>query len=303
MERFLAVLADPILPVFAIMALGFGLGRAGRVSRSDAEVLNRFALTVFLPVMLFGVLAQAPLDRFEPWPLVAYALSEAVVWLAGFLLARRVFRRPPMEALLLAFCGVFGNNALYVLPIGLFLYGEAGSLPLTAIVTLDSGVAFGFTLVALEVMKGRGTRPLAIVGRVLRLPLLVGSLAGLAVAASGVGLAAPFATFARFAGGVGAPLALFALGVVLSQTRFTASPVVASYCAIKIAVFPLAVWAGLSVLAPEAETSRIYLLGAAAPSGAMAFSLGLLYGAETSETAQIIVWTSLGTLASLALLA
>ncbi|MEO1277003.1 MAG: hypothetical protein AAFV96_17060, partial [Pseudomonadota bacterium] len=40
------VLADPILPVFAIMALGYAMGLLGVTSQEDARRINRFAMRI-----------------------------------------------------------------------------------------------------------------------------------------------------------------------------------------------------------------------------------------------------------------
>jgi predicted permease len=114
---------------------------------------------------------------------------------------------------------------------------------------------------------------------------------------------APLATFTAFNGAAAGPVALFALGVALSQTRFVWSHLVAIFATIKLVIFPLAVWAALALtLPPEVETAQ-FLLSAAGPSGAMAFSLAMLYGVRTEAIAQIIVWTSVLSLISLAALA
>ena len=131
----LSVLLDPILPVFAILAFGFALGRSGRTSVEEARLINRFAMTVLLPILLFDLIQDAPVRSFSPLPLLVYAACEAVVFTAGYQLARRIFRRDPAEALLLAFCGIFANNAFYVLPISILLFGEGQVLPITAVIT------------------------------------------------------------------------------------------------------------------------------------------------------------------------
>lgn len=299
----LEVLIDPILPVFAIAAIGFGLGRAGRVSRQDAQTLNRFAMTVFFPVFVFQLIATAPGDAFSALPLLIYVAVEAVVFAAGFLLARRVFGLAPTEALLLGFAGIFANNAIYTLPITVLLHGAERAVPITGIVILDAVVALGGAMIALEVATSGEAKIGAVLGRIARLPLLQGTAAGLAVAALGLSLPAPVLTFTGFAGTAAAPLALFALGVVLGETRFTLSPVVLSFTAIKVALFPLAVWFGLSLFAGEDPSRDMVLLGSAGPSGAMAFSLAMLYGVRTDNIMQIIVWTCVLTLFSLAALA
>ena len=299
----LTVLSDPILPVFAILATGFAAGRSGVVSVSDARTVNRIALSIFLPILLFGLTIDAPIREFAPGPLVIYALAELVLFAAGVFLARRVFRLEPAEAVLIAFAGIFTNTVFYVLPIGLILYGSGNVLPLTTVVTLDSAVTFGSCIVALQMIaRGRPT-PLSALATVGRSPILIAIVLGLAANVAQIPLGDPFRTFVDFNGAAAAPMALFALGVVLSRTQFSLSAPVLTFTAMKVAMFPAVVWLAVTVFAADAPGADQFVLAAAGPAGAMAFSLALLNGVRTDRIAPVIVLSSVLTLASLAVLA
>jgi malonate transporter len=57
------------------------------------------------------------------------------------------------------------------------------------------------------------------------------------------------------------------------------------------------------VFAPDSGWRDLFVLNAAGPSGAMAFALALLYHVRTDCIAPVIVWTSVLSLFTLALLA
>lgn len=299
----LSVLADPILPVFAILAFGFILGRAGKISVADARVINRFAMTVLLPIFIFDVIANAPIYRFSPLPVLAYGLAELVLFIAGYLLATRLFKRDPVEAVLLSWAGVFANNALYVLPLSVLLYGEAGAVPVASIVTLDSILPFAGVMIALQALQSGRIAPLALLRGMARTPMQWGIFGGLAFSLLAVPIPAPAQTFLDFNGVAAAPVALFGIGVVMSQTRFQMDRVVASFTGLKLITFPLVVWGALSLLAPSDPDFQKFLLASAGPTGVMAFTLAVLHGVRTDALAQIIVWTSVLSLITLALLA
>lgn len=301
--NILQILLDPILPVFAIMAFGFILGRTGKADVADARLLNRFTMSVLLPIFIFGLIAQAPIHDFNIGPVLVYVCVEAIVFAAGFLLALRVFKRPTGEALLLGFCGIFANNALYILPISVLLYGEESVLPISAIITLDATVAFGGSMIALQLINlGKTTLPDILLG-IAKTPMLQAIVLAIIVSATGLTIAAPVQTFINFAGAGAAPVALYALGVVLSKTRFQVDAAVFTFVGIKLLVFPAAIWAGLEIFAANDVGRNLFLLGSAGPSGAMAFSLAMLYNIRIDAIAQIIIWTSILTLFSLAFLA
>lgn len=182
--EILAVLSNPILPVFAIMAGGFLAGRWAWVRVDEARTINRFAMTVLLPIFVFRLIANAPIEEFPLVQVLLYGGVELVVFSAAFVLARYFFVRDAAESVLLAFCCIFVNNALYGLPIAILLYGEGGVLPLTAVVTLDSVITFAGAMVALQWIGLGGAKPWAIAASLARTPLILGHRCG---AIGGVG--------------------------------------------------------------------------------------------------------------------
>lgn len=299
----LSVLVDPILPVFAILAFGFVLGRRGSITIEDARVINRFAMSVLLPILIFGVLIDAPIREFETRPFLIYVAGEAVIFAIGFLLAHRVFAREAGEAVLLAFCGIFANNVFYGLPIMVILYGPENVLPVTSVITLDSTLTFGGALIALQIIRLGRVTPARLARTILGTPILQAMILGLIVNLAAVEIPKPVETFIGFNGAAGAPVALFALGVVMSQTVFRAEATVITFTLIKLFLFPAVIAIGLLYGAPGAPGTAQYVMASAGPAGAMAFSLALLHGIRTDAIAQVIVWTSLFTLITLALLA
>lgn len=303
----LSVLLNPILPVFAIMAGGFIAGRAGWVSLDDARVINRFAMTVLLPIFVFNLIGTAPMAEFPLGEIVLYAGVEVVIFTSAFLLARFVFQRDPAESVLLAFCCIFVNNALYVLPISILLYGPDGVLPVTSVVTVDSIITFAGAMIALQWIGMGKAQPRAVLFSLIRTPLIIAIACGVIVGLMQVALPGPLKTFVQFNGAAAAPVALFALGVVLSKTTFSFDRVVISFTLIKLFAFPLLLWAVFAFTGKFDGEGWVqnsqFLMASAGPAGAMGFSLALLHNIRSDSIAQIVVWTSLLTLVSLAVLA
>lgn len=299
----LNVLLNPILPVFAIMVLGFVLGRRGTVTVDDARLLNRVMMTYFMPVAMFDLVANTPIDRLDAAPILLYGVAEAAVFTLGYLLATRLFSVGRAEAMLLAYGSIFANNFLYVRPIAVLIYGEDHVLPVTAIITFDAVVSFCAMIIALQVVLSDGARTGKVLGGLVRNPILLSITAGLVWSFGHLPVPAPVQTFLNFNGSAVPPLALFSLGVVMSGARFGWSGNVASFTLIKLALFPACVAGLLMVFAPDTTGRDLYVLAAAGPAGAMSFSLALLYGVRTEAIAQVIIWTSLFTLFTLAVLA
>lgn len=299
----LKVAIDPILPVFAIVVVGYLMGLTGRVDGDGARLVNRIALTIFLPVLLFDLIVNAPFREFHVPAAIIYLATAAVVFVAGYLLARHAFRRDAGESVLLGFCGVFGNNVFFILPISVLLYGRGDILPVMTIIILETTIFFASAMIALQILGSGRLRPAGVLLTMAKTPMLQAMAAGFAVVMTGLSIPAPLRTFIEFNGAAAPPLALFALGVVMSGTRLRPDAATWAFVAVKLAVFPVAVWLALDQVIGAADGHRLLVLGAAAPTGAMAFSLALLNDIPAGTIARVIIWSSLISLITLAVLA
>lgn len=296
------VLTHDILPVFAMLALGFCMGRFRKASVQEATALNRIAFLVLQPALIYPLIIGLDFGAFDFAAIGVYFLCEILTFALSYLVARRVFGREHLESWLLAMAVIFVNSLLYIWPVSFLIYGETAALPITGIVALDATLWFSFFIVSMELMAGDRTQGGA-VGRITRNPILIAIALGLVVNLSGLATPEPLLTAFHFSGAAAAPLTLFALGVILSGHALMPSPVVAGIAALKLLVFPLAVVGALSLMLPDNAWAPFLTLNSAGPSGAMAFALALLYKVRTDAIAPVIIWTSFLSLFSLAYLA
>lgn len=299
----LHVLTHNILPVFAILALGFLLGRGNKFSRQEAGAVNRVAFLVMQPALIFPLIASVPFHEFDLSALGAYILCEVMSFGAGYAVARMVFKREHAEAWLLAMAVVFVNSLLYIWPISYLIYGEAAALPITAIVAWDASISFAFFIITTDIIANPSAGIAAPLKRIATNPILIAIVLGAVVNLSRLPVPEPILTAMDFAGAGAAPLTLFALGIILSGQSLVPTPTVLGISALKLLVFPALVLAALSAVGTEGHWKDLFVLNAAGPSGAMAFSLALLNGIRTDAVAPVIIWTSTLSLISLAWLA
>lgn len=296
----LEVLTHSILPVFAMMALGYLMGRGGAVATDEARVLNRFSFLVLQPALIFPLMIRADFSAFDAAAIGLYGLSEAITFTGAYVIARFLLGREHLESFLLAMATIFVNSLLYIWPISFLIYGEASALPITAIVAWDASVVFGAFIIAMELMTKSENGPMH---RIIRNPVLIAIMLGVCVNLLGLYVPEPILTFADFAGKATAPLTLFAVGVILSQNPLRFSPTIFVISGVKLVVFPAVLWALLIMFSPNNPWQPYLIFNAAGPSGAMAFALALLYNVRTETIAQVIIWTSVLSLFSLAYLA
>ncbi len=300
------VFLNAVLPIFAVVAVGFAFGRGGVFDFSSALALNRFVFYIALPVLLFRLIATAPFERFEWFLILAFLLAELALYAAGYLIARIGFRRSQTESLLLGMSAAFANQVFFVLPIARQIYGDAGALPVVAISTFDVVVLLGLTIIILDATReeAQGISIRRLLRLFLRNPPVVGIAAGVVANLVGLPVTGGRDFFTRFVGETAAPCSLFALGLILMAQKDTASlhlPLAIS--GLKLAVMPLVAWLLVSVVFPVSpEWSNPAMLVAAGPAGAMPFVLALQYQVPVAAIARTILISTLGSLATVTLM-
>jgi malonate transporter len=225
------------------------------------------------------------------------------MFITAYVIARRILRRDTLEAWLLAMATVFVNTLLYIWPISFLIYGETASVPITSLVAWDTAFTFAFFIVTTDLMANRQASPAQSLRRVAANPVLIAITLGIVSNAMDIAMPEPILTTLHFAGAGAAPLTLFALGVILSGHALTPSPTMITFSALKLLAFPALVWVALHLGQRPPTWNTLLVLGAAGPSGAMAFALAVLHGVRTDQIAPVLIWTSVLSLLSLAWLA
>ncbi|MFE8988404.1 AEC family transporter [Streptomyces collinus] len=238
-----------VLSGFAVIAVvigvGYLIGRRGYLGDGGREVLTKLAFHVASPALLFTTLAQADLSVIFSDRLLVTAMSTAAV--AGIFVGVGAARgwgvgRTTIGAL----CSSYVNSGNLGIPIAVYVLGDAS---LVAPVLLFQLV--GVTPVALTVLdlaSGGGKRPLwQRLLTPLRNPIALGSLAGVAVSASGRTVPGPLMDPLTLIGNMSVPAVLLAFGISLRGSTLPLrgaerAPVLLAV-ALKSVVQPLVAWA------------------------------------------------------------
>jgi predicted permease len=304
LSAFIDALTTAILPVFAVPAIAYLLGKRGVFDRASAEGINRFVFLLAVPAITFYLIVSADVSAFEWGAVLGYLACELAIYAGFALLARFALGVGPREALLLGMTCCFSNTVFFVLPIASALHGADAALPMVAIITVDSTIVFAGTVLVMEVLSHRSGGALKVASMLARNPLMVALALGAAVTALGIPLHEGIVAFTRFAGNSAAPAALFALGVIMSAvplSRFGGASLAAAL--VKVAVMPLVVLAVMRIGAPGGTWPDTMVLIAAGPCGAMPFVVALRYGVATDRIAAAIIMSTVISTFTLAVLA
>ena len=309
MSAILDAFFNPILPIFAVAAIGFLFGKIKLFTADMAAVINRFVILVTLPALLFSFLVSAPFSDFNWFLVGAYFAASLFIYAAGFCLMRYAFKLGPRESLLMGMAACFTNHVFFVLYIAPNVYGEAATIPILSIITFDAFLIFGGTFLYMDVVVSGARSPLEALKVFLKNPMIIAMIIGLIVGISNIPVHDGLLTYAKFTGAAAAPASMFALGVVLSGAALAKFDGPATtITAMKLFLHPLLLFAACLVFLPlELSNGDIWaktmIFAAAGPTGAMPFVIALQHGVSTDRLVKAIVYTTVLSLFSLAVLA
>ena len=131
-----------LFAIFAVVAIGWGVARSGRLGSGDpARVLSGAAFYIFVPALLFRTSARIDVARLDTRILLAFFVPTLVV----LLLVYAALRLRPSDAAaepaapsVRAITASFGNAVQVGIPLAAALYGEAGLALHVTLVSLHS---------------------------------------------------------------------------------------------------------------------------------------------------------------------
>lgn len=201
--RIIAIL----FPLFAIVAVGFVVGRRTRPDLSHANKLN---MDVFVPALVFAALASKP---FRPENDIPLLLATVVMVVASGLAAWALARAVGVAPKTLVPPVMFNNSGNLGLPLAVLAFGEQALAPFVVMFMASNLLHFSFGAWLLDHRVRLMT--------IWKVPSVLATFAGLAVGMSGVAVWEPLLMSIRMLGEISIPLMLFALGVRLSDSRIT----------------------------------------------------------------------------------
>ncbi|MGO8834567.1 MAG: AEC family transporter [Roseiarcus sp.] len=301
-----------ILPVFALIGVGYAVTWSGLLDHTRGEALSDFVFVIAIPLLMVRVLATADFSGMSAWRLwfpffAAFVLS----WAAGALVIRRLFGRGARAGLVAGLAAGYGNTTLVGIPLALAAYGAAGSLPMALIIAVQMPVMMTAIAVLMEraerqdgVAHGEpGVAALArSVGRSLASnPIIIGLAAGALWRFSGLPFGGlPGDIVGRLAD-VASPLALFVLGMTLR--RYGVRGHIAAgltLTALKLVVMPALVLILARAVSLSPTAAKVAVLAAACPTGVTPFLVAARFRTGEGLASNVISLSTIFAIASVA---
>jgi predicted permease len=268
-------IADVIIPVFLIVAIGYGYARR---QPPDLSVFNRIALDVLAPVLVYSALASKDFNIAEH---VSLLIGGTVLILGGGLLAWPLARAFGAQPRTLVPVVMFNNCGNMGLPLALLAFGPANFGAAVALFSVSN--LFHFSIGARITSRQARTRDL------LLSPLMIGTALGFASALTDLRPPDVLLSGLKLLGDALLPMMLFALGVRLtSLTR--AGLALGMLGALARPLIGLAIGIPLAwALDLEGAARGQLLLFAALPPAVMQFMLADRYRQEPDKVAAMIM--------------
>jgi len=295
----IARIAEIVLPVFGVIALGYFSVWTKLLSERAGEGLNDFVFVIAVPAMIVKTLLGAALPEGSPWGYwLSYFVGVAIVWSFVQIMVWKLYARPGREAVIMGFSSGQANVVLMGIPLVLTAYGEAGAVPLFLLIAVHLPLMMGAATIMIESADAGVTREAlfklakSLATNALLIAFALGSIGRI----SGVTLDGAPKQFVDLIAASAVPCALFAMGMALRKyglfgdLKLSVFIVIAKLIFAPFAVYLFAkhifvltpVWIGVAVIfasMPVGINSYLlaarYKIGVATVAGAVTLSTAL----------------------------
>ena len=288
-------------PVFGIILCGFLARYYNLMEPYGIRSLNNFVFLFALPALLLIRVAEAPIDRLFDWRLVAsYYSAVMIIFSTTVLLARFQEGVPLAPASLQGLCAVWSNSGHLGIPLTITAFGADALLPTVLVLTFDNIVVAPAVFALIEGDPERRGAQEAVIStvlvRLIRNPVIVAVVIGIALAMTDIPLPAPLLTFGELLGAGAAPCALFALGASLVGVPVAASGARLTLLSLlKLVAHPLLVWLMLAFVYPaDPRAAAVLVMVAALPTGTSVFVFAQRYETNVVQISTVILASHLG---------
>jgi len=270
-ERILEI----VVPIYAIVAVGFAYGRR---KRPDIAFANRLTMDIFAPALVFSALASKSFDITQNLNLL---IGGAIVLLGAGLLSWPIARflgvatktfLPPM---------MFKNSGNMGLPLIVLSFGEQALPAAVVLFFIENTLHYSLGIWMLDHHARLTT--------LWRVPMIAAALAGIVVSFFKLPIWPPLWLGVKMLGDISIPLMLFSLGVRLTDARYDDWKVslVGAFTSPLTGI--MVAWAITPLLGLSTHDSALLILFGALPPALLNYVFAERYMQEPERVASIVM--------------
>ena len=291
-----------LIPVFAIIALGAVLRRLAFMSEESWRPIERITYFVLFPCFLFGAIAFADFAN-EPIGRMALLLTGAMIVMAALVYPFRTILALDGPAFTSLFQGAVRWNSYVALGAIAAVIGPQGLALVAIAVAVMVPLANLLCVIVIMRNNGRSANVATLARQLATNPLILACIAGIAVQAIGLPLPKVATTTIDLLGKAALPLGLLAVGASLDLGNARARPApVLTAMLLKLAVMPLIVAGGATLLGVTAAAKTAALICAAVPGAPSSYILARQLGGDAPLMANITTAQTLAAMVTMPLM-
>ncbi len=294
-----------IMPVFAVVAVGYLTVKFGVVPASIAPPLVQFVYHICLPALMFHIIASDKIDSLLNWDFwIAFGGGTLLVLVIVFALGWRWLGGDLGHRSIAAFSAVQTNTAFVALPVLHVVFGAKGVPPAAIANMIIAAVMFPLLIALLEVTRGGDAAERKPAWRialdVFLSPMVWPTVLGFVFSAFAIPVPSAINSFLVILGSALAPCALFAIGasIDLGEIRHDALRI-AVLSVIKLVGLPAAVFAIALALGMEPFFIIAATVCASVPTAKNIYFLASEYKVAEKSAAAMVSATTVGAIVTM----
>jgi predicted permease len=264
-----------VFPVMAIVLVGWAYAKRRPADMTTSNVTN---MDIFVPALVFTALSDRSFDLAGHW---AFAIGAFFMIVGSGLIGWLVARLAHIEPRVLVPTAMFNNNGNLGLPLAYLAFGNEGLAAAVVMFMVSNLMHFSFGNWYLD-HHARWWNA-------WRYPVILAALAGLAVSFSGVEIWEPLKVAIKMLGDISIPLALFALGVRIAQSRVAALRIGFIGAAVRPISGILLTWLLANLLGLQGEQKAMLIIFGALPPAVINYVFAERYNRGPDEVSTIVL--------------
>ena len=285
-----------IAPVFVLIAIGYGLRKSGFLPDATWRPIEKLSINLLYPGFLIPAIWHADLSGPSAGAAGGAAVVSVIV-IAALALMAKPFLTLDGPAYTSVFQGVIRWNSFVFLPVVQSLF-DARGLAVAAVMIACIIPVTNIACVAVLARWGadqRGVSPLALMKAMLRNPILMACIIGLALNFAGVPGFPVLDRILELLGDAALPMGLIVAGAGLSFAEvMRRRTTVLAVSVVKLLVMPFLMWGVCRLMGGDQLAQSLALLCGATPGAAASYMLARQMGGDAPLMAGVIALTTVG---------
>ncbi|MGN0242555.1 MAG: AEC family transporter [Lachnospiraceae bacterium] len=295
-----------MLELFAVLILGYALGKRGVIDSDGNKMLSRLIVLVTSPLLIISSVSGEELsaDTSMVWKaLVIGFLFYAAAPLLGWIFVK-MMHVAPEDGAVYQLMYVFSNAAFLGFPVLRVVLGEEAIFYAAIINIWFNVMLYSYGVVVLA--RSTGKENTRVEWKRMINPGIISALLALLLHVFHISLPSTVQDFCSMVGEITIPLSMLVIGVSLSfenVVEMFRNKKMYFYCVVRLLILPAITWIVLGLFIQDSYLQTIFTVIAAMPAATLTVVLSNEYGGNTTLAANGVFLSTLFSIITIPLIA